>query len=291
MSVPKIRLLQPSDIDAAEEILNLAFTRPGNRRRDLGFALKMTPDCYFLAEEAGVPVGMVGAVVYDRYAWVGLMAVDPRRQSKGIGRALMNHLLGELDRRNLAMVLLDASGPGHPLYLSLGFSDEDKAWMYERKNGEVEWPDSPANDPAAPCRIRLADPTDLTALRAFDARNAGADRGKLLDLFLNEFPGRAFLTETAPGQLSGYLIAQTKRIGPWFAEDSTSAECLLRGAMTLYFEEPAQVIVPERNSDADRILRRFGFLPAYSNIHMRRGGTALTGRRETMYGQASFGFG
>ena len=72
-----IRSFVDADLETAGTILSLAFQRSGDWKTDLRLYRKIQPDGYFLAEDNGIPVGMVGAVVYSTFAYVGLMAVHP----------------------------------------------------------------------------------------------------------------------------------------------------------------------------------------------------------------------
>lgn len=279
----KIRPLQAADTDSAELLLQKAFQRPAHRRVELERGLRLQPDGWLFAESEGVPVGMVGAIIYDRFSWIGLMAVDPGHQSRGIGRALMNHLLADLDRKGSPMVLLDASDAGFPLYQSLGFVEEDECRVYEATT-RMEVLGKPS---------RLVGMTTdlLPAVAAFDRPIFGARRDAVLEAYSTEFPGRSFVALDAQNQVEGYLIAQARRIGPWTASSPEIAQSLLSRALQLEFQESPQVIVAGKNPASASMLLRNGFEARHANRHMRRGGTGLTGAREQMFGQASFAIG
>lgn len=286
-----IRRLVAADFADAERILNAAFARPGNRRPDLERAVALTPDCWFLAVTDAKPVGMVGAVIYGQHrAWVGLMAVDPAVQSRGVGRALMRRVLEELDGRGVGTVLLDASPAGHTLYLSLGFVDEDAAWMCEPAGaGDVSAP--PMSAEVGRVQVAAMTDADLAAVAVVDAAAFGADRTRLLALLFAEFPGRGLVARDASGHIVGYALVQARRIGPWVAVSTEAAEALLRAALQLPFAGSPQIIVPGRNTDGCPLVQRYGFRQCYANTHMRRGGSGLASQRDQIFGQASFGFG
>ncbi|MFZ2958135.1 MAG: GNAT family N-acetyltransferase [Candidatus Ozemobacteraceae bacterium] len=296
-----IRPLSPIDIDSAEVLLKRAFLRPANRRIELERALRIQPDGWHLAEIDGVQVGMVGAVVYDRFSWIGLMAVDPDHQSRGIGRALMKHVLADLDRRkaldssnggNEAMVLLDASEAGAPLYQSLGFIEEDECRVY---NLSLPLPllSSDVQTKLEQGKYRITPMTSklLSAIAAFDAPLFGASREAVLKAYFDEFSDRSFVVLSPSGQIEGYLIAQAMRIGPWTASSNEVAEILFHRALRLNYNDPPHVIIPGKNSAAASLISALGFTPGNANKHMRRGGTGLTGFRERIFGQASFAVG
>lgn len=288
-----IRPLLREDLDAAESILTAAFRRRANRRLDLERGFALNPEAWFLALEGDAPVGVVGAVVYDRFAWIGLMGVSPQRQSRGIGRALMSHLLAALERLGVTMSRLDASAAGRPLYASLGFVEEDEVCAFERPLAEPgETPQfARPGETAAGLRVARVTAADLPALASFDAPLYGADRGALLERLFSEFPERALLVRNASDEIQGYAIAQAQRLGPWLARDETGAEMLLLEALTLPFDGLVQVLVPGKNLAGRSLLARHGFAAAHANLHMRRGDDLLQGHREQVFGQGSFAFG
>lgn len=279
----QIRTLRDTDLDAAEVLLQRAFARPANRRLELERGLRLQPETWFLAEADENVVGMVGAMVYDRFSWIGLMAVDPGRQSCGIGRALMERVLGELDRRNSPMVLLDASEAGFSLYRSLGFVEEDEAQMFEGSpSGHV----CEKNPRIIPMTAAL-----LPEIVKFDTPIFGANRKTVLEAYLQEFPTRSFALLGNSNDICGFAIAQGRRIGPWVASSPQDAKLLLQRLLGLEFPELPQVIVAGKCRESSDMLRGYGFQPRNANRHMRRGGTGLTGNRSLMFGQGSFATG
>jgi ribosomal protein S18 acetylase RimI-like enzyme len=279
----KIRTLLDTDLENAEEILRSAFRRSHGWRADLLLYRKTQPEGYFLAEQDGNPVGMVGAIIYSTFAYVGLMAVHTEYQRKGIGLALMQHVLAWLDEQQVPFVLLDASPSGQPLYEKLGFTAYEKVEIFQRDSAL----------PACPCppRVKLLSISDLDLITAPDEKAFGADRSKVLRLLLETYPGRAFLLPDGSGQVNGYLFAQENRIGPWVMQDGREAEELLQAALSLPFPGPISVAVPGENEGAVSLLQRYGFIPGRVNRHMGRGSGAPTDQREKVFGQASLSLG
>jgi len=87
--------------------LRSAFGAPESHVADIRRYLALQPDGWLVAVAQGRPVGMVGAVDYGPFAWVGLMAVHAEAQQRGIGSALLQRLLTWLDARGTPMVLLN----------------------------------------------------------------------------------------------------------------------------------------------------------------------------------------
>src|ERR671922_2425783 len=94
-----IRNLTEDDLDLAAIILEAAYGTPGDWRNRLHRYMGLQPDGWLLASLGGAPAGMVGAVDYGPFAYIGLMGVQPQMQRRGVGLALMERLLAWLDAR------------------------------------------------------------------------------------------------------------------------------------------------------------------------------------------------
>ena len=127
-----IRTLEEGDAEEANALLNLAFNSSTNRLNDLRFYGHLQPDGWFAASMEGRLIGTVGAISYGAFAHVGFMTVHPELQGQGIGRMLMEHVLGWLESRHVPLVTLDASNQGFPLYEKLGFKTIDDTFIYEK---------------------------------------------------------------------------------------------------------------------------------------------------------------
>ena len=277
-----VRAMTEADLDAADAILMPAFALPRSRKPELRRYLALQPDGWLLVALDGEPVGVVGAIDYGPFAYVGLMGVHPAAQRRGVATLLMERLLAWLDGRGCPMVLLDASAAGAPLYTRLGFVEEDKAVEFCQ--------DDCALRPRPSERVGPLRAEEIAALAGFDAPIFGANRASVLASFFADDPGRAFVARDGEGRIDGYLFAQARRIGPWAARDAAVAEALLAAALALPFDGSPTVIAPGLNADAGRLLLGYGFSPQRSLRHMRRGAGA-TGQRGLLYGQASFAIG
>ncbi len=79
---------------------------------------------YLVALEGDEVVGYAGLSGAGTEAWVQNIAVRPDRQRHGIGRALLEALLAEAERRGTSAVLLEVAvdnGPAQRLYDRYGF--------------------------------------------------------------------------------------------------------------------------------------------------------------------------
>jgi len=276
-----IRRLMADDVEPVARVASAAYGRPTSIG-ELDRYLALQPDGWLVAEWEGVTAGVVGAIDYGPRAWVGLMAVDPPLQGRGIARALMETLLEWLDDRHCPTVVLDASVTGAPLYEKLGFVDCDLVDAYRLTD--------PNPAPAGTATARFTEPY-LAEAMALDTAAFGHDRGAMLPGFLADYGERAFVHRNSLGVLDGYLIAQAFRIGPWVATSPAAAQDLLGAALALPYSDAPTVLIPRANAAGIALLANQGFAPQRSLRHMVRG-VALTGdRRDLRYGQASFTLG
>lgn len=278
-----IRPLAETDLETAEIILNLAFQSSSSRLLDLRLCHQMQPDGWFLAVEQDQPLGMVGATNYGAFAYVGFMAVHPAAQRRGLGLALMQFLLARLDEQQLPLVLLDASAAGQPLYEKLGFVAHEETLLFQHPGTFIQ--------PTQPPRVQPISMRELAELVQWDTLAFGANRQKVLQTLISAFPERAFMLRDTTGEITGYLLAQKTRIGPWVMRQPQEAEALLQAALTLTYDEKVSVVVPAENQAAIALLRRYGFEQVRANRHMGRGQAELPGQRHRIYAQTSFAVG
>lgn len=292
----EIRPLTQNDIPAADRVLSLAFGTPGSRAEDLRRCLALQPDGWRMASCDGQLVGTVGAVDYGSFAWIGLMAVHPDQQQHGIGGLLMADILNWLDQRGCPLLRLDATQAGARLYCKLGFVEAGYTHVFQ----DPKFEPLPDNS----YKVSVPQQADLAETAALDEAIFGASRRRLLEIYLNEFPGRFFVARAKGGELAGYLVAQESKLGPYICATSQSAEALLRTALSLSYDSPLGLIVPDDNAAARGIFQRLGFVQGQSHLHMVRrshqpsavsdqfkDGVTLPGKREFIYAQASFALG
>ena len=278
-----IRALTIKDFEAADRILQSAFGSPESRQADLSRYLSIQPDGWFIATIQNEQTGMVGAVDFGSFAYIGMMAVLTEMQHQGIGRALMEHLQDWLDERDCPMALLDATEAGAPLYEHLGFIDDGEIHVFQLPIS--------VSTPYPAGHVSSMGPHDVPALVDFDTPIFGANREKVFSAYRGDFPDRSLIVIDEIGCIGGFLYAQMWRIGPWAAVDPATAEELLKAALSLPYECYPRVNVPTPNQAAVALLTRYGFQQQRSLRHMRRGGSQSPGDWSRIYAQASFAIG
>jgi ribosomal protein S18 acetylase RimI-like enzyme len=278
-----IRSMLDTDLESASSIINLAFHSTVNRLTELDLYREIQPDGWFIITLAGKPVGTIGVTIYDHYAHIGLIAIHPEAQHRGIATFVMQYVLAFLESHGTCVVVLDASPKGQSLYEKLGFTGFQDTLVYQFPPDRRE-----IMKPAGIQQIALQ---DLDNLCRMDTPVFGANREKVLRCLMERYPDRGFALKDAGGNITGYCFAQRNRIGPFVAADNQQAEVLLQAALSLSFEEQASIAVPSENLSAIDLLERYHFQHIRTNLHMVRGLPQSPGERQKVFAQASLAIG
>jgi GNAT superfamily N-acetyltransferase len=256
MTFPPIRLLGPADLGQCVALSADRGWLPEKAKWSLLLAA---------AQPFGIDApdgrGLAGAVVLTRwdadYASVGMMLVASRYQRRGLGKALMEHLLAAAGTG--ATVTLFATDMGKPLYEKLGFKPV-------RRNVSFVGRFTPGRAAAAAASaaragtVRDATPADLPAILAADRVAFGADRGIILSR-LPGFAERLAVIDDPAGGITGYAAAWRNHvastvIGPLVAADHEAAAHLVTH-LAAHASTPVRL-----DLDPDR-----PELPAWANAH------------------------
>jgi GNAT superfamily N-acetyltransferase len=155
--------------------------------------------------------GLVGSVILSRFgpslAWIGMTLVARRWNRRGLGGALMRHVMAAAGADTIA---LHATDIGRPLYEALGFRAVGPIFTHR---GHF------AGAGTRTGRTRPFTGADLDAVRRLDAEVTGADRSRLLAGYLR-FAGQVRVVET-DGVITGYAGSwrdgETVVVGPVIA--------------------------------------------------------------------------
>jgi GNAT superfamily N-acetyltransferase len=221
--------------------------------------------------------GLAGSVTLGRYgalASVGLMLVASRYGRRGLGRALLEHLLGVAQA---GTVYLTATSAGRPLYDKLGFRPIRASAQYTG----VFVPE-PGGRPAT----RSARQSDLAAILDLDRAAFGADRGFLLRHLTGGFASQLRLLPDRTGYGAAWHTGDVTTIGPVIAPDVTSARSLVTDLAASAAGPVRLDIDPGRPGLADWAAAR-GLVRAGQTTFMARGPWPPPGDRDRVFAPMS----
>jgi ribosomal protein S18 acetylase RimI-like enzyme len=231
--------------------------------------------------------GLAAAVALTRYgpglAAIGMMLVAERHGRRGVGRALMTHVLGQAGD---TVSCLFATGFGRPLYERLGFRP---AWMSARYIGPLA--PGPAGGDRVP--VRPATAADLDDIAALDGQAFGADRR----VILGRLPQLSERFLVAPGPagraIRGFAasVVQNGMLmpGPVVADDLDVATALIAG-LAGGSGLPVRIEVASTHPGLARWAASHGLTERSQTTVMTHGG-ALPGRPGQVFGPLNVAMG
>ncbi len=212
--------------------------------------------CFVAVDENGEDVGTVSTTTYGtKLAWIGMVLVPPERRRQGIGTALLKRSMQYCVDNKIEVVGLDATPMGNKLYLTLGFGCD---FGLERRQGVSVG----QTFLSVPKGVEKLKKSDLDKLAEFDAPIFGVPRPNVLTLLLKDYPALCWVAK-ANGKITGYIMMRpgfnAHQIGPWIAEDASTAEELFKTALNATPGKPIffDVVVP--NESAMSIARKHNF--------------------------------
>lgn len=274
-SFPPIRRLGPADL---KRCVALSLDRGWSPER-AKWSLLLTAS-EVLGIDAPDGRGLAGAVVLTRWgpdlASVGMMLVAARYGRRGLGRALMEHLLAAAGED--AVVTLFATDMGRPLYEKLGFTPV-------RRNVSFVGRFRPSPGTDSPAVVRLAGQADMPAILAVDRTAFGADRGAIVGR-LPGFADRIAVIENGHG-IVGYGAAWRNHvtstvIGPLVAPDAGAATRLI-AELAARVETPVRLDLDPDRPELPAWAHAHGLEPVSRTVVMAHGDLKPRGTPECLY--------
>ena len=264
-----LRVMTPDDIPAGMRLKEIAGWN--QTRGDWERFLRASPQGCFVADTHGEVVGTAATISYEaRFAWIGMVLVDPAWRGKGIGTKLLEIAIEHLAGCGVPTIKLDATPQGQPLYEKLGFVCE-----YEIERWQLQ------RSPAPQAAVR-ANPVTGEMLDR-DREIFGADRSALLRSIASEHP-QFVLQARSEGKLTAYSFGRrgdlADHLGPWVAQDESSARDLLDEFLLRSRGEKVFVDAMKSNPWAVKLLRERGFEYSRPLVRMYRGRNDFPGRPE-----------
>jgi GNAT superfamily N-acetyltransferase len=230
----------------------------------------------FVMDDARKIAGSAATITYEnRFAWIGMVLVDPDYRNRGIGTALLQRAVEYLDDAGVPTLKLDATPAGKPLYEKMGFVSEYEIDRWILKRGA---PKHSTTTPLAPSVEAL----DQTFER--DREIFGADRSALLRSLSDRSPTLTFVERSS--RLDGYAFGRhglfADHLGPWMARDDQTAETTLTAFLQRSTRETLIVDALRSSRGAGELLHKHGFSPARLLTRMYRGPNNFPGKQDSL---------
>ena len=230
---------------------------------DFGTAYAVRAGGRVIATAATLPYG-------GRCAWISMVLVSAEHRRQGFATRLLHRCISDIKANGLVPVL-DATPAGAKVYAPLGF---EAAWGFVRLASQRRPIDVPQTDPIA---VRPIGADTWDALRAYDAKIFGADRGDVLARMRGRLPAASLFAQR-DGRIAGMLLGRDGRtaahLGPLIAEDDAVAKALLAQALR-GIDGPVYIDVADAKSEVRDFLEASGFAAQRPFTRM------LLGRRES----------
>jgi predicted N-acetyltransferase YhbS len=267
-----LRLMTSADVSAGTRLKDIAGWNqtPADWER----FLQASPDGCFVAETEGRVVGTAATIVYEgRFAWIGMVLVDPEWRGQGIGTRLLGKTIEHLEARGVPTMKLDATPEGKPIYEKLGFLSE---YQIER------WK---LNRPASQRSAQAGTHPGLEEVLQVDREVFGADRSDLLRSLASAAPDLT-LVQKQRDEVAGYAFgrqgSRADHLGPWMARNESSACQLLEEFLCRSTRETIFVDGTKPNPWSLPLLRAHGFEFSRPLTRMYRGRNAFPGQPDLL---------
>jgi GNAT superfamily N-acetyltransferase len=239
--------------------------------------LAASPNGCFVMADTDKIVGTSATISYeDKFAWIGMVLVDPDHRNRGIGTTLLQRAVEYLDGAGIPTLKLDATPAGKPLYEKMGFVTEYEIdrWVLKRSVSV-----KPMTQGKSASEEALSEALD------FDRQAFGADRSKLLHSYNAQAPDLTLVAQN-DGKLSGYAFGRrglfADHMGAWMARDDETARTLLSQFLQRSSRDTIIVDALKSSSVAGELLRGSGFAPVRLLTRMYRGPNSNPGQPESL---------
>ena len=262
----QLRVMTEADISAGMRLKEIAGWN--QTEHDWKRFLRASPTGCFVAECDGTVCGTSTTIIYEnRFAWIGMVLVDPEYRSHGVGTQLLQRAIQHLDERRVSTLKLDATPLGRPIYEKLGFVSEYEVerWILKRH--------APAKITEA-ARFESVPANVLQTVLTKDIGVFGANRGLLLkDLHIRAQQFTILVVEG--GELKGYGFGRqgsfADHLGPWYALHAGAAQHILETFLARSHRDTVIVDCLKASPFASRLLRSAGFTYSRPLTRMFRG--------------------
>jgi GNAT superfamily N-acetyltransferase len=227
------------------------------------FFLQVSPEgCFVAVDKDDNVTGTVTTITYEkRFAWIGMVLVDPSRRREGIGTALLMKAIDFLS--DIPCIKLDATPAGREVYLQNEFYDEFSLGRY-LCNTNI-----PVNESTSGTHV-ISD-GDMDFISDTDKQLFGADRTKLLASMRQRHPYLAITNENRTAYCFGREGHLFYHIGPVVAQSLDDAKRVCLAALLGCAGRPVIMDITHHSAPWINWVRSIGFSEQRPFTRMFRG--------------------
>jgi ribosomal protein S18 acetylase RimI-like enzyme len=195
----------------------------------------------------------------------------------------MEAAISYLEDRGARTIKLEAVAEAAPLYRRLGFAD---AFDSLRFHGI---PQRNVKKSRKTKTVSVMYEADIAEIAEFDAQYFGSNRLSVLKSLRSDFPQYCFYAKENQ-RTNGYIMARKTLnglwLGPWVSIDSRVAELLFSKLLEAIEKDAKEMRLgfPAVNTNATKLVEKYGFHLVGKSIHMIRGDRKNQGDLACIYG-------
>lgn len=179
---------------------------------------------------------------HGKTAWFGCLVVNSKNRRQGMGKAMVQYLINEAQKKGVQNISLCASELGFPLYEQLGFRKTDTYCIFTTDRKERQRYET--------SKVFPAQNEDLKAILKIDREASGEERNALITSHL-----KSTFVYKNEGKIEGFIVTS---LGTGLVVATTEEAGLNLLKMNLRRKKEITVI-PQQNIVAIDYLRSQGF--------------------------------
>lgn len=277
------RMATREELDIALSLAAAEGWNPGLDDADIFWGTD--PEGFVVVELAGEVIGTGSIVSYGDFGFMGFFIVKKELRHRGIGRGFWHWRKETLKKRlnRDASIGLDGVFDMQSFYAEGGF-------VFTHRNLRMQG--LGRSSTPQPNIVELST-VPFEQIAVLDRRCFGFRRDRFLRRWIK--PKHGFgVGVVDEGQLKGYGVIrecrQGYKIGPLFAEDHESAECIFQALSNYAAGQDIYLDIPEKNPAAIALANQYGMKEVFGCARMYAGGVPAL-PWEAIYGITTFELG
>lgn len=234
----------------------------GNSLADFERLLEIEPNGCLVGLHDGERVGMITALAFGRYGFLGSLIVPAEYRGRQIGERLMRQGIDYLKGRECDTIELDGVIKAVPLYKRLGFQEKYHSLRFKRPGAPVK---PGGNGLEMSDRVRGVNGADIAKVIEFDKASLGIDRSRALKAIYDLFPNSFSAVFGPSDELLAYLIVRpidevSCQLGALVSTENLASIQLLSHAITDYSAYDLSIGMPAMAGYISHWILRQGFI-------------------------------